>query len=75
MKKNDPKFHYLYCPLFTSDEDIVKWKDEKINYLSENNFTFMLSVNFPLIRKKTFYIIFFLYFVRIALFEIRPDLL
>ena len=50
MKKNDPKFHYLYCPLFTSDEDIVKWKDEKINYLSENNFTFKEEKYWKIIR-------------------------
>ena len=40
LKENDPKFHYLYCPLFTSDENILLWKEEKMSYLLENNLVF-----------------------------------
>ena len=39
-KENDHKFNYLYCPLFTSDENILLWKEEKISYLLENNLVF-----------------------------------
>ena len=40
LKENDPKFNYLYCPLFTSDENILLWKEEKMTYLLENNLVF-----------------------------------
>jgi len=39
LKEND-KFNYLYCPLFTSDENILSWKEEKMAYLLENNLVF-----------------------------------
>mgnify|MGYP001479367865 CR=1 FL=1 len=40
MKNGEPKYHYLYCPLFSSDEFILQWKQEKMNYLQENDFMF-----------------------------------
>ena len=40
LKENDTKFNYLYCPLFTSDENILLWKEEKMSYLLENNLVF-----------------------------------
>ena len=40
MKNGEPKYHYLYCPLFSSDEFILQWRQEKMNYLKENDFMF-----------------------------------
>ncbi len=41
IKESNPnKFHYLYCPLFSSNSMIEIWKDEKMNYLQENDFMF-----------------------------------
>ena len=37
---NKDKFKYLYCPLFSSDTEIEKWREEKIKYLQENSLTF-----------------------------------
>ena len=39
MKNGEPKYG-LYCPLFSSDEFILQWKQEKMNYLQENDFMF-----------------------------------
>ena len=40
----EPKYHYLYCPLFSSDEFILQWKQEKMNYLQENDFMFKKKI-------------------------------
>ena len=37
---NKEKFKYLYCPLFSSDTEIEKWREEKMKYLQENSLTF-----------------------------------
>ena len=34
------KFHYLYCPLFSSNSQIDIWKEEQLQFLEENNYTF-----------------------------------
>ena len=41
IKESNPnKFHYLYCPLFSSNSMIEIWKDEKMDFLKNNNFKF-----------------------------------
>ena len=50
LKENDRKFYYLYCSLFTSDENIIKWKEEKMKYLQENNFKFKEEKFWKIIR-------------------------
>ena len=34
---NDPKFHYLFCPLFTSHDNIVIWVKEQMKNIEEKN--------------------------------------
>ena len=35
---NENKFHYLYCPLFSSNSQIDIWKEEQNKFLEENNY-------------------------------------
>ena len=37
LVNNDPKFHYLYCPLFTKNKDIEKWISESTDFVETNN--------------------------------------
>ena len=39
LKDNDPKFHYLYCPLFTKNKDIEKWISDSTDFVETNNYT------------------------------------
>ena len=40
LVNNEPKFHYLYCPLFTSHDNICKWTDIQMKFIEENNYKF-----------------------------------
>ena len=39
-ESNTNKLKYLYCPLFSSNSMIEIWKDEKMNFLKNNNLKF-----------------------------------
>ena len=39
-ESNLNKLNYLYCPLFSSNSMIEIWKEEKMNYLKNNNLKF-----------------------------------
>ena len=40
LVEDNPKFHYLYCPLFTSHENIQKWNQEQMEFIKEKNYKF-----------------------------------
>jgi putative phage-type endonuclease len=39
LKSDSDKFHYLYCPLFSSNDEILKWKENMLNFLKKENYS------------------------------------